>query len=134
MWRGRCAVTATRKLTDESVRACTEHSVVPCSGHPQPQDRIPASSVTAISVLCCAYCYYFCGLFALSLSMLDNEDSRDSSIGIATGYRLETGVRFPVGARNFSPLHSFQTGSGAYPASYPMGTGASFSWGKEAGA
>jgi hypothetical protein len=31
-------------------------------------------------------------------------------------------VRFPVGARDFSLLHSVQTGSGARPPSYPMGT------------
>jgi hypothetical protein len=42
-------------------------------------------------------------------------------------------VRFPVGARYFSLLHSVQTGSGAHPASYPMGTGFSFSGGKAAG-
>jgi hypothetical protein len=35
------------------------------------------------------------------------------------------GVRVPVEAR-FSPLHSVQTGSGAHPASYLMGTGGSF--------
>jgi hypothetical protein len=27
------------------------------------------------------------------------------------------------GARNFSPFQCVQTGSGAHPASYPMGTG-----------
>jgi hypothetical protein len=34
-------------------------------------------------------------------------------------------VRFPAGAGNFS-LHRVQNGSGAHPASYPMGTGSSF--------
>jgi hypothetical protein len=34
--------------------------------------------------------------------------------------------RVPVVSRIFSSLYSFQTGSGAYPASYPMGTGGSF--------
>jgi hypothetical protein len=33
------------------------------------------------------------------------------------------GVRFPVGAGNFSLRHRVQTGSGTYPASYPMGNG-----------
>jgi hypothetical protein len=54
--------------------------------------------------------------------------SRDSAVGIATGYGLdgrEVGVRVPVGAR-FAPLHVVPTGSGAHPASYPMGTGALF--------
>jgi hypothetical protein len=32
------------------------------------------------------------------------------------------GVWFRAGARNFSLLHSVQTGCGAHPASYPMGT------------
>jgi hypothetical protein len=39
----------------------------------------------------------------------------------ATG--CTAGVRFPTWARHFSLLHSVQTGSGAHPASYPMGTG-----------
>jgi hypothetical protein len=32
-------------------------------------------------------------------------------------------VRFPAGAANFSLHHRVQNGSGAHPASYPMGTG-----------
>jgi len=35
------------------------------------------------------------------------------------------GVRFPAGDGNFYLLHHVQTGSGAQPASYPMGTGGS---------
>jgi hypothetical protein len=31
-------------------------------------------------------------------------------------------VRFPLGAGNFSLHHRVQNGSGAHPASYPMGT------------
>jgi hypothetical protein len=48
-----------------------------------------------------------------------------SAASITTGYRLEDrvlGVRVPVGTR-FSPFHSVQSGSGAHPASYRMGTG-----------
>jgi hypothetical protein len=48
--------------------------------------------------------------------------------GIATGYGLDDqgiGVPVPVGSRTFL-LHVVQTGSGAHPASYPMGTGGSF--------
>jgi hypothetical protein len=33
------------------------------------------------------------------------------------------GVQFPVGARDFSLLHSVQTNAGAHPASYPMRIG-----------
>jgi hypothetical protein len=54
--------------------------------------------------------------------------SRDSSVGIATGYELDgrwVGVRVPVGVR-FSPLHVAQTGSGAHSASYPAGAGSYF--------
>jgi hypothetical protein len=39
------------------------------------------------------------------------------------------GVQYPAGARDFSLVHSVETGSGAHPA-YPMGTKASFPGGK----
>jgi hypothetical protein len=61
---------------------------------------------------------------------------RDSSVGIALGYGLDdqgSRVRFPAGAGNFSLRHSVQHGSGAHPASYPMGTKGSFPGGKAAG-
>jgi hypothetical protein len=60
--------------------------------------------------------------------------SRDSAVGIATGYVLDdqgVGVRVPLG-KEFSLLHVVQTGSGVHPTSYPMGTGGSFSGGKAA--
>jgi hypothetical protein len=63
--------------------------------------------------------------------------SLDSSFGIATGYELDDrmiGIRFPAVAGNFSLRHRVQAGSGAHPASYPMGTGGSFPGGKTAGA
>jgi hypothetical protein len=49
--------------------------------------------------------------------------SRDSAVGIATGYGLDgrgVGVRLPVGPR-FSLLRVVQTGSGAHPASWCRG-------------
>jgi hypothetical protein len=52
--------------------------------------------------------------------------SWDSSVSRASGYGLDDrmiGVRFPAGTGNFSLRHRVQTGSGAHPASYPMGTG-----------
>jgi hypothetical protein len=49
-------------------------------------------------------------------------DSRDSSVGTATGYE----VQFPARARDVSLLHSVQTGSGAHPASTPMDIWGSF--------
>jgi hypothetical protein len=42
-------------------------------------------------------------------------------------------VRFPAGTENFSLHHRVQNGSGAHPASYPMGTVGSFLGGKAAG-
>jgi hypothetical protein len=63
--------------------------------------------------------------------------SRDSSVGIALGYGLDdrgSRVRFPVRAGNFSLHHRVQKGSGAHPASYPMGTRGSFLGGKAVGA
>jgi hypothetical protein len=50
--------------------------------------------------------------------------SRDSSVGTATGKGLDgrgVGVWVPVGAGYFV-LHVVQTGSGAHPASYRMGS------------
>jgi hypothetical protein len=41
-----------------------------------------------------------------------------------------TGVRSPTEAENFSSSLCVQTGSGAHPASYPMGTGDPFPGGK----
>jgi hypothetical protein len=63
--------------------------------------------------------------------------SLDSSVGIATAYGMDDRmirVRFAVGAGNFSRHHRVQTGSGAHPASYPMGTGGSFPGIKAVGA
>jgi hypothetical protein len=51
--------------------------------------------------------------------------SHDSSVGIALGYGLDdrgSRVRLPAGAGYFSLHHRIQNGSGAHPASYPMGT------------
>jgi hypothetical protein len=52
--------------------------------------------------------------------------SRDSSVGVALGLRAG---RFPAGAGNFSLHHRVQNGSGAHPASCPMGIGGLFAWG-----
>jgi hypothetical protein len=47
----------------------------------------------------------------------------DSSVGIAKGYELDGQGSIPGKDKRFLPLHNVQTGSGAYPASYAMGTG-----------
>jgi hypothetical protein len=63
--------------------------------------------------------------------------SRDNSVSIAFGYGLDdrgSRVRFSAGAGNFSLHHRVPNGSGAHPASYPMGAMGSFPGGKAAGA
>jgi hypothetical protein len=60
---------------------------------------------------------------------IHSSESRDSSVGIALGYGLDdrdSMVRIPAEAGNFSLHHRVQDGSGAHPASYPMGTRGSF--------
>jgi hypothetical protein len=49
-----------------------------------------------------------------------------SSVRWRRGADWTAGVLFPAGARDFSLLNSVQTGSGAYPAFCPMGTGELF--------
>jgi hypothetical protein len=51
--------------------------------------------------------------------------SRSSSVSIVSDYGLDNramGVRSPAGAKDFSSILCVQTGSGAHPASCPMGT------------
>jgi hypothetical protein len=58
-------------------------------------------------------------------SRFPSYQSRDSSVGIALGYRQDDRgfrVRFPAGARNFSLRHRVQNSSEAHPSFYPMGT------------
>jgi hypothetical protein len=64
-----------------------------------------------------------------------SKKSRDNSVGIALGYGLDdrcSRVRFP-GGENVSLHHRVQNGSGAHPASYPMGLGSYYSGGKMTG-
>jgi hypothetical protein len=59
--------------------------------------------------------------------------SRVSSGSIVSDYGLDDraiGVRFPAGAKDCSSSLCVQTGSGAHPASCPMGTGGLFPGGK----
>jgi hypothetical protein len=60
---------------------------------------------------------------------LHPDKNRSGSVGIATGYGFDdrgSRVRFPEGHGTFSLLHRVQTGSGAQPTSYLMGTRGSF--------
>jgi hypothetical protein len=59
--------------------------------------------------------------------------SRGSSGSIVSDYGLDDRVikvRSPTRAEDFSSNPCVQTGSGAHPASYPMGTGGPFPGGK----
>jgi hypothetical protein len=60
--------------------------------------------------------------------------SRDSSVGVATGYGLDGWGSIPGTGRDFPLLHSVQTGSGAHPASYTFKNVGSFPGGKATGA
>jgi hypothetical protein len=65
-----------------------------------------------------------------------NAHPYSSKVVIALGYGLKdrvSRVRFPAGAGNFSLHHRVQNGSGAHPASYPMGTRGSFPGSKATG-
>jgi hypothetical protein len=75
-------------------------------------------------------------VFATDVIWYDIRKGSDSSVGIALGYGLEdrgSKDRFPAGVGNFSLHHRVQNGSGAHPASYPIGTRGSFLGGKAAG-
>jgi hypothetical protein len=55
--------------------------------------------------------------------------SRDSSVSTVSNYGLDyraIGIRSLARAKDFSSTLCVQTGSGAHPASYPMGTGVPF--------
>jgi hypothetical protein len=61
--------------------------------------------------------------------------SRNSLVGIATGYGLDdrgVRVRVPL-SQEYCLLHVAQTGTGVHPASYPLGTGGCLPWVKATG-
>jgi hypothetical protein len=71
--------------------------------------------------------------FFLLSNNIDHEGSRGSSVSIVSGYELddrEIEIRSPTEARDFSPDLCVQTGYGAHPTSYPVGTGGPFPGGK----
>jgi hypothetical protein len=59
---------------------------------------------------------------------------RENSVCIAMSYELDGQVQFSAGTRDFSLFRSVQAGLEAHPASYPVGTGTSFTGVKAAGA
>jgi hypothetical protein len=70
---------------------------------------------------------------AVVLGSMGSMWSRNSSVGVATGYGLDGWVWFPVRTRNLSLLHSVQTGSGTHPTSPPMSIEGCFPEGKASG-
>jgi hypothetical protein len=75
--------------------------------------------------------------FLIKASYRETKVSCDSSVGIALGYGLDdrgSRVRFPTVAGNFTLHYRVQNGSGAHPASYPMGTRGCLPGDKAAGA
>jgi hypothetical protein len=55
-----------------------------------------------------------------------------ASLGSIVSDDRRIGVRSPAWAKDFSSNLCVQTGSGAHPTSYPMGTGGPFFGGKSA--
>jgi hypothetical protein len=104
---------------------CQFHAV---DGIVSSAQKFPAFCETGVSI-----CVKYSPLLGLVLVYLFSclviyglfTDAVSSSRGV--------GFRVPVG-EFFSLLHVVQTGSGSYPASYPIGTGGSFPRGKAAGA
>jgi hypothetical protein len=62
-----------------------------------------------------------CHILYLTTPTFNYVRSRDSIVGIATGYGLDD-----RGLKIFSVVHVVQTGSGPHPVSCPVGTGVSF--------
>jgi hypothetical protein len=56
----------------------------------------------------------------------------NNAVGIATGYGLDGQDSMPGKGKNYILVHSAQTGSGAHPASPPIGTGTCFPGGRAA--
>jgi hypothetical protein len=72
-------------------------------------------------------------LYSIVMSC-DWNGSRDNSVGIAMGYRLDDLVQFQAWARDFSLLDSVHSGPEAHPASYTVDTEVCFLGIKKAGA
>jgi hypothetical protein len=70
-------------------------------------------------------CIYMCVYIYIYIYM-----SRDSSVSIVTDYGLDDRGSILGRGREFSSSPCVQTGSGAHPASCPMGTAGSFPGGK----
>jgi hypothetical protein len=99
---------------------------------------LPSFSPLVITDLCSPLVHSINGATILNVSKCyhyskDNcsRDSQWYSAGLRAGW---SGVRVPAGAGNFPLHHRVQTGSGAHPASYPMGNRGSIPGDKATGA
>jgi hypothetical protein len=72
----------------------------------------PASVYNSVAAFCVLALHYL--------------GSQNSSVGIAADCELDVRHSIPGRARCFALLQSFQTGFGAHPVSFAMGTGPSF--------
>jgi hypothetical protein len=71
--------------------------------------------------------------FRYHIKFISNGAGLAQAVSIVSDYGLDDraiGVRSPARAKDFSSILWVQTGSGAHPASCPMGTGGSFPGGK----
>jgi hypothetical protein len=82
----------------------------------------PPRSPDFIFICFCSICKWY-SMFTFNQNTTLLFGSRDSSVGIATGWTAR--VLFPA-MKDFPVLCSVQTDSGAHPASCPLGTRGSF--------
>jgi hypothetical protein len=87
-----------------------------------------------ISTLVCLISISICNLF-IDLPMYNASTlSRNSSVGIGTGYGLDGLGLIPGRHRDFALLHNVQAGSVSHSASYPIDTTCFFPGSKAPGA
>jgi hypothetical protein len=126
-------------LKDNLIPSIWPQQCFPCGAHSLLFDKL------RLCGLCIGYVNWSCyltkrlcyvrpsSLAYLSGRPLLNIVSRDSVVGIATGWTTKGSEFESLWGQGFSLLHVVQTGSGAHTASFPMGTGGSFPGGKAAG-
>jgi hypothetical protein len=97
---------------------------------PAPRDCLNIINNTAfINIVSHTQTTVFCNLLHLQLDKI----SRGSSVSVVSGYELEDQAiefRSPAETTGFFSTLCVQTGSGAHPASCPVGTGGPFPGGK----
>jgi hypothetical protein len=108
-----------------------------CSGFTQLLQVNPEISIACYNHFLTRYALINIPNHAVISFYVTHVESRYGTVSIALRYGLDdrgSRVQFPTGAGNFSLHHRVQNGSGAHPASYPLGTRGSFPGGKSSGA